>query len=120
MGSDLRRKADDGSAVDSAEFVVSSARLGELYECSALIRRTRQRSEEIVDEARALLAEARQEGDAERVVLLTGQLEQARQTYAKVLNAYLILIRKINEERQQILQAQMERDRHDAGLSGVV
>ncbi|WP_336216420.1 hypothetical protein [Nonomuraea sp. LPB2021202275-12-8] len=102
----------------TAEFIVSSARLGELYECSALLRRTRLRSEEIVDEARALLAEAERQGDADRVLSLTEQLEQARRSYSKVLNAYVIICRKINEERQEILQAQMERDRH-AGLSGV-
>ncbi|MFI7452038.1 hypothetical protein ACIBQX_31395 [Nonomuraea sp. NPDC049714] len=99
----------------TAEFIVSSARLGELYECSALLRRTRLRSEEIVDEARALLAEAERSGDAGRVLTLTGELEEARQAYAKVLNAYVIICRRINEERQEILQAQIERDR----LSGV-
>jgi hypothetical protein len=107
--------AGKGSAVHTAEFIVSSARLGELYECSALLRRTRLRSEEIVDEARALLAEAERSGDAGRVLTLTGELEEARQAYAKVLNAYVIICRRINEERQEILQAQIERDR----LSGV-
>ena len=87
----------------TAEFIVSSARLGELYECSALLRRTRLRSEEIVDEARALLAEAERSGDAGRVLTLTGELEEARQAYAKVLNAYVIICRRINEERQEIL-----------------
>jgi hypothetical protein len=117
MGTDLRtRMAGKGSAVHTAEFIVSSARLGELYECSALLRRTRLRSEEIVDEACALLAEAESHGDAERALTLTGELAEARQAYAKVLNAYVIINRRINEERQEILRAQIEHDR----LSGVV
>ncbi len=115
MRTDLRTRMGKGSAVHTAEFIVSSARLGELYECSALLRRTRVRSEEIVDEARALLAEAERHGDAERVLTLTGQLEEARQAYAKVLNAYVVISRRISEERQEILQAQLEYDR----LSGV-
>ncbi|MEV0383279.1 hypothetical protein [Nonomuraea sp. NPDC050643] len=117
MGSDLRRGTADGTAVHTAEFIVSSARLTELYECSAVLRRTRLRSEEIVDEARALLAEAEQHGDAERITALREQLEQARTLYCKVLNSYLAITRKINEERQDILRAQMERDRR-SGLSG--
>lgn len=114
MGSDLH----DGSAVQTAEFIVSSARLAELYECSALLRRTRVRAEEIVDEARALLAEAEQHGDAERAHLLRDHLEQARGKYCQVLNAYLMICRTINEERQEILGTQIERDRV-SGLSGV-
>ncbi|MFG1941626.1 hypothetical protein [Nonomuraea sp. NPDC048826] len=102
----------------TAEFIVSSARLAELHECSALLRHTRQRAEEIVDEARTLLAEAERDGDAERVPELTAQLEQARRSYCQVLNAYMILCRRISAERQEILQAQMEADRH-AGLTGV-
>ncbi|MBF8190394.1 hypothetical protein ITP53_32725 [Nonomuraea sp. K274] len=96
----------------------SSARLGELHECSALLRRTRMRAEEIVDEARALLAEAERSGDAERVVHLHVQLEQARHSYSKVLTAYVTLCRRINEERQTILGAEIEKDRQ-SGLSGV-
>ena len=116
MGSVLRtRMAGKGSAVHTAEFIVSTARLGELYECSALLRRTRLRAEEIVDEARALLDEAERHGDAERVLTLTDELEEARQAYAKVLNAYVIISRRIDAERQEILQAQIEHDR----LSGV-
>ncbi|MFG1709061.1 hypothetical protein ACFLIM_38310 [Nonomuraea sp. M3C6] len=118
MGSDLRRRAANGSAVHSAEFIVSSARLGELYECSALLRRTRMRAEEIVDEARMLLAEAERGGDADHILNVRTQLEQARIAYCKVLNAYVTLCRKINEERQAILQAQLEQDRR-SGLSGV-
>ncbi|TMR95626.1 hypothetical protein [Nonomuraea basaltis] len=118
MGSDLRRRTADGSAVHTAEFIVSSARLTELYECSALLRRTRMRAEEIVDEARALLAEAEQRGHADRIASLRVQVEQARQAYCKVLNAYVTICRRITEERQAILQAQMERERH-SGLSGV-
>ncbi|WP_188197030.1 hypothetical protein [Nonomuraea sp. SYSU D8015] len=118
MGSDLRRRTAVGSAVHTAEFIVSSARLAELYECSALLRRTRMRAEEIVGEARALLAEAEQQGDADRILRLRAEVEQARQAYCKVLNAYVTICRRINEERQAILQAQMERDRL-AGLSGV-
>jgi len=109
---------EKGSAVHTAEFIVSSARLGELYECSGLLRRTRLRSEEIVDEARALLAEAERQGDAERILTLTEQLAEARRAYCKVLNAYVIICRRINEERQEILRTQMAHDR-PAGLSGV-
>ncbi|GAA2215140.1 hypothetical protein GCM10009850_106070 [Nonomuraea monospora] len=118
MGSDLRSGTADGSAVHTAEFIVSSARLTELHECSAVLRRTRARAEEIVGEARALLAEAEQHGDMERAYLLRDQLEQARERYGQVLSAYLLLSRRINEERQEILRAQMDRDRL-AGLSGV-
>ncbi|MEV0596831.1 hypothetical protein [Nonomuraea cavernae] len=118
MGPDLRSRMASGSAVHTAEFIVSSARLGELHECSALLRRTRVRAEEIVDEARALLAEAEQEGDPVRILMLTSQLDEARQAYRKVLNAYVTICRKINEERQEIIQAQMERERVTR-LSGV-
>ncbi|MEV4171926.1 MULTISPECIES: hypothetical protein [unclassified Nonomuraea] len=117
MGSDLRGETADGSAVHAAEFIVSSARLGELYECSSLLRRTRLRAEEIVDEARALLAEAEERGDAERALILREQLETARTLYCEVLNAYLTICRRINQERQEILRAQMDRDRLP-GLSG--
>ncbi|MEV4104513.1 hypothetical protein AB0J42_30075 [Nonomuraea sp. NPDC049649] len=96
----------------TAEFIVSSARLTELHECSALLRRTRLRAEEIVDEARTLLAEAERDGDAERVRELTGQLDQARRSYCQVLNAYMLISRRITAERQEILQAQLEADRH--------
>ncbi|MCA2224605.1 hypothetical protein [Nonomuraea aurantiaca] len=111
MGSDLRGPRVTGSAVNDAEFIVSSARLGELHECSALLRRTRIRAEEIVDEARALLAEAEAQGDHERIVIRGAQLDEARQAYCKVLNAYVTICRRINEERQEIMQAL-------AGLSG--
>jgi hypothetical protein len=117
MGSDLRRRTSNGSAVHNAEFIVSSARLAELHECSALLRRTRMRAEEIVEEARALLAEAERHGDADRTLSLRAQVAQARQAYMKVLTAYMALSRRINEERQVILRAHMERDR-PAGLSG--
>ncbi|HEX4812333.1 MAG TPA: hypothetical protein VFV66_06225 [Nonomuraea sp.] len=117
MGSDLRRLTVNGSAVHTAEFIVSSARLAELHECSALLRRTRMRAEEIVDEARALLAEAEQYGDGDRVLALRTQVGQARQAYTKVLTAYVTILRRINEERQAILRAHMEQDRH-RGLSG--
>ncbi|MGI5284284.1 hypothetical protein ACQEVF_13190 [Nonomuraea polychroma] len=117
MGSDLRRRTA-ASAVHTAEFIASSARLAELHECSVLLRRTRMRAEEIVDEARALLAEAERLGDADRILSLRGQVEQARQAYSKVLTAYVTICRRITEERQAILQAQMEEDRR-AGLSGV-
>ncbi|MFD2356003.1 hypothetical protein ACFSTC_52185 [Nonomuraea ferruginea] len=102
----------------TAEFIVSSARLTELHECSALLRHTRQRAEEIVDEARTLLSEAEQAGDGERVLELTVQLDQARRSYCQVLNAYMVISRRITTERQAILQAQMEADRH-ADLTGV-
>ncbi|MFI7705688.1 hypothetical protein [Nonomuraea sp. NPDC049480] len=118
MGSDLRRRTAVGSAVHTAEFIVSSARLAELHECSALLRRTRMRAEEIVDEARFLLAEAEQLGDADRILDLRAQAEQARQAYGKVLTAYVTICHRITEERQAILQVQIERDRR-AGLSGV-
>ncbi|MEO3875381.1 hypothetical protein ABGB18_41920 [Nonomuraea sp. B12E4] len=117
MGSDLRGWMTEGSAVQTAEFIVSSARLGELYECSALLRRTRMRAEEIVDEAHALLAEAEQGGDAERVLSARDQLEQARAAYRKVLIAYVTLCNKITEERRAILRTQMELDRR-SDLSG--
>ncbi|MEV0622571.1 hypothetical protein AB0I81_55285 [Nonomuraea sp. NPDC050404] len=118
METDLRNETADGSAVQTAEFIVSSARLTELYECSAVLRRTRARAEEIVDEARALLAEAEQYGDVERAFTLRDHLEQARGKYCQVLSAYLLICRKINEERQEILRVQMDRDRR-SGLSGV-
>ncbi|MGP3962782.1 hypothetical protein ACTWPT_43005 [Nonomuraea sp. 3N208] len=116
MGSDLRRRTA-GSAVHTAEFIVSSARLTELHECSALLRRTRMRAAEIVDEARTLLARAEGLGDADRILRLRAQVEEARQAYSKVLTAYVTICRRITEERQAILQAQMERDRRE-GLSG--
>ncbi|MFG1696673.1 hypothetical protein [Nonomuraea sp. NPDC049309] len=117
MGSDLRGDTANESAVHTAEFIVSSARLTELYECAVLLRRTRLRAEEIVDEARALVAEARQHGDTERALLLEDQLEQAHARYRQVLKAYLVLCRRINEERQEILRVHLERDRL-SGLSG--
>ncbi|MGW0485948.1 hypothetical protein [Nonomuraea sp. NPDC003214] len=117
METDLRRTAGNGSAVHTAEFIVSSARLGELFECSEVLRRTRQRAEQIVDDAGAMLAEARREGDADRALMLAEQLDEARRSYAKVLKAYMILTRRISDERQEILQAQIERDKH-ADLSG--
>jgi hypothetical protein len=119
MGSDLRRRTAVGSAVHTAEFIVSSARLAELHECSGLLRRTRLRAEEIVDEALVLLAEAEQAGETDRIPSLRAQAEQARQAYRKVLDAYVTICRRITEERQAILQAQMEWERQ-SGLSGVV
>lgn len=83
---------------------VSSARLEELYHCSALLRRTRIRAEEIVDEARAMLAEAEREGDPGRIVMFSTQLEEARSAYRRVLDAYVTICRRINQERQAILQ----------------
>jgi hypothetical protein len=76
------------------------------------------RAEEIVEEARAMLAEAELQGDPVRILTLGTQLDEARQAYRKVLSAYVTLCRRINEERQAITQAQMERER-PAGLSGV-
>ncbi|NUR90577.1 MAG: hypothetical protein HOY71_41415 [Nonomuraea sp.] len=106
--------------MSKSEFIRSSARLGELFQCSAVLRRTRMRAEEIVDEARALLAEAEELGDADRIVRLREQLEQARASYSKVLSAYIVLCRRINEERQEILAKQMEMEMNrDTGLSGV-
>ncbi|MFG3442493.1 hypothetical protein ACGF0J_35075 [Nonomuraea sp. NPDC047897] len=118
MASDLRRHGSTDSAVRAAELIVSSARLAELHECSALLRRTRMRAEEIVEEARALLAEAELHGDPVRILALGAQLDEARQSYSKVLTAYVALCRRINAERQDIMQAQM-RDGRSAGLSGV-
>ncbi|KAB8188819.1 hypothetical protein FH608_042845 [Nonomuraea phyllanthi] len=112
MGSDLRRRAPHESSAHSAEFIASAARLKELHECSAVLRRTRMRAEEIVDEARALLAEAEQHGDTGRALELTGQLEQARGMYRTVLDAYVTICRKITRERHEIL-------REHLGLSGV-
>lgn len=120
MGSDLRRRAaGTRSAVHTAEFIVSSARLSELHECAALLRRARLRAEEIVDEARALAAEAGRAGESERAALLAGQAEEAHRSYCKVLDAYMLLTRRINEERAEILQAQLERDK-DADFSEIV
>jgi DNA anti-recombination protein RmuC len=117
MGSDLRGLAANGSAVHAAEFIVSSARLAELHECSALLRRTRRRAEEIVDEARMLLEEAERFGDPDRVRVLREQVRQARKAYGEVLASYMTIVRRINEERQDILRAHMESDRR-RGLSG--
>lgn len=111
MGFDLRRQQITDSAVDSAEFIVSSARLGELYECSALLRRTRIRAEEIVDEARMMLGEAQRHGNPDHVLAFSAQLDEARAAYCKILQAYVTLCRTINEERQAIIRAQVERDR---------
>ncbi|NUP02190.1 MAG: hypothetical protein HOW71_06665 [Nonomuraea sp.] len=120
MGSNLRWHWAGGAAMGKSEFIRSSARLGELFQCSAMLRRTRMRAEEIVDEARALLAEAEEAGDADRIVRLREQLEQARASYSKVLNAYVVLCRRINEERQEILTMQMELElSENTGLSGV-
>ncbi|GAA3645377.1 hypothetical protein GCM10022224_004980 [Nonomuraea antimicrobica] len=118
MGSELHSGTAVGSAVDAAEFIVSSARLTELYECAVLLRRTRIRAEEIVNDARALVAEVELQGDAERAFALRGQLDQADEKYRQVLNAYLLISRKIEEERQDILRAHMEPGR-SRGLSGV-
>jgi hypothetical protein len=108
-----------GSAVHVAEFIVSSARLTELHECSALLRRTRKRAEEIVAEARALLAEAELGGDAERILALRADVERARQSYCKVLNAYVAICGRITEERRAIVEEQFARDSRRQGLSGV-
>ncbi|MGN9846233.1 hypothetical protein ACTMTI_49785 [Nonomuraea sp. H19] len=75
------------------------------------------RAEEIVDEARMLLAEAERLGDPDHILSLQAQLDQARQAYSKVLTAYVTLCARITEERQTILRAQMEQDRQ-RGLSG--
>ncbi|MBE1565304.1 hypothetical protein [Nonomuraea africana] len=105
----------------SAERIVSSARLGELYECSALLRRTRQRAEEIVNEARAMLAEAELYDDPIRVLALNAQLEEARAAYRRILQAYTTICRKIAEERSAIIMAEVKGARAVAqeGLSGV-
>ncbi|MFG1619443.1 hypothetical protein ACGFI3_42390 [Nonomuraea wenchangensis] len=91
----------------------------ELHECSALLRRTRKRAEEIVREAGALLAEAELSGDAERVLALRADVEQARQAYCKVLNAYVAICGRITEERQAIVEEQFARASRHQGLSGV-
>ncbi len=57
-----------------------------------------------MDEARALLIEAEIQGDQERIVIRAAQLDEARQSYCKVLNAYVTICRRINEERQEIMQ----------------
>ncbi|MGW2145066.1 hypothetical protein ACWCOT_12215 [Nonomuraea bangladeshensis] len=90
----------------------------ELHECSALLRRTRKRAEEIVAEARALLAEAELGGDAERILALRADVERARQSYCKVLNAYVAICGRITEERRAIVEEQFARDSRQ-GLSGV-
>ncbi|WP_113705395.1 hypothetical protein [Nonomuraea lactucae] len=118
MASDLHRERAPGSVVHAAEHIVSTARLAELHECSALLRRTRMRAEEIVDEAHARYAEARLQGDPVRTLALGAQLDEARQAYLKVLNAYVVICDKISKERQEIVYAQMEFHR-PTGLSGV-
>ncbi|MER7505554.1 hypothetical protein [Nonomuraea pusilla] len=118
MASDLRRWAARGSVVRSAEFIVASARLGELHECSVLLRRTRLRAEEIVDEARRLLTEAEERGDTERAAALRVQLEAAVKAYHQVLDAYATICQKIDAERLAILRTRVTPDR-DEGLSGV-
>ncbi|GAA2309022.1 hypothetical protein GCM10010149_68960 [Nonomuraea roseoviolacea subsp. roseoviolacea] len=112
MASDLRRHGETGSAVRAAELIVSSARLRELSECSAVLRRTRLRAEEIVKEARDLLAEAERQGDPDRILALSAQLDEARRAYRKVVDAYLTICRRIREERQEIDRARMTLVRH--------
>ncbi|MDR8407160.1 hypothetical protein [Nonomuraea sp. 3-1Str] len=112
MASDLRRHGETGSAVRAAELIVSSARLRELSECSAVLRRTRLRAEEIMEETRALLTEAELRGDLDRIVALAAQLDEARQAYCKVVNAYVTICRRISEERQEIIRTRMEVVRH--------
>ncbi|GAA2365905.1 hypothetical protein GCM10010404_20440 [Nonomuraea africana] len=121
MGTELSRQTTEDPAVRSAERIVSSARLGELYECSALLRRTRQRAEEIVNEARAMLAEAELYDDPIRVLALNAQLEEARAAYRRILQAYTTICRKIAEERSAIIMAEVKGARAVAqeGLSGV-
>ncbi|MCK2215021.1 hypothetical protein MF672_014675 [Actinomadura sp. ATCC 31491] len=118
MGSDLRRPAVDGVSVHKVEFIAASARLAELQECSALLRRTRARAEEIVGEARVLLAEAERGGDVDLFVRLYEQAEQARLAYSQILDAYVVICQRITEERQAILQAQFSRRNRTEGLSG--
>ncbi|MEU5868636.1 MULTISPECIES: hypothetical protein [unclassified Nonomuraea] len=122
MASNLRWHRAGGMTMSKSDFARSSARLTELFQCSAMLRRTRMRAEEIVDEARALLAEAEAEelADPDRIERLRTQLEQARASYSKVLTAYVTLCRRINEERQEILAMQMEMElNRDSGLPGV-
>ncbi|MFI6922097.1 hypothetical protein ACIBIZ_19305 [Nonomuraea spiralis] len=122
MGSNLRWHWAGGTAMNKSEFTRSSVRLAELFQCSAMLRRTRMRAEEIVDEARSLLveAEAAEIADPDRIERLRGQLEEARASYSKVLTAYVTLCRRINEERQEILAMQMEMElNHNSGLPGV-
>ncbi|MFF0868322.1 hypothetical protein ACFYUV_41630 [Nonomuraea sp. NPDC003560] len=122
MASNLRWHRAGGTGMGKAEFARSSARLTELFQCSAMLRRTRLRAEEIVDEARALLAEAEAEefADPDRIERLRGQLEEARASYSKVLTAYVTICRRINQERQEILAMQMDIElNRDSGLSGV-
>ncbi|MEV0581481.1 hypothetical protein [Nonomuraea sp. NPDC050310] len=90
--------------VREAEFIVSSARLKELQECSALLRRTRLRAEEIVNQARALHVEAVIDGEPSRVDACASQLEEAHAAYCRIVNAYLSICRRINDERLAILK----------------
>ncbi|MBA2897065.1 hypothetical protein [Nonomuraea soli] len=90
--------------VRAAELIVSSSRLKELQECSALLRKTRQRAEEIVTHAKRVLADAEREGDVERIMTCASQYEQARAAYCRVVNAYITLCRRINQERQELLR----------------
>ncbi|WP_143591430.1 hypothetical protein [Thermoactinospora rubra] len=99
------------SLVRSAEHIVSSARLAELEECSALLRRTRMRAQDIVDQAQALLLEAELEGEPERIAACADQYDQARAAYAKLLDAYLILRGRIAAERATLrMSCQAEPD----------
>ncbi|GAA0947628.1 hypothetical protein GCM10009560_64330 [Nonomuraea longicatena] len=88
--------------MEAAERIVAAARLRELHECSALLRRTRVRAEQIVDEARMMLAEAEREGEPGRILTLSAQLDEARAAYRKVINAYVALCRRIDTERREL------------------
>jgi hypothetical protein len=102
MSTDLHRQPTGGPTVEAAERIVAAARLRELHECSALLRRTRVRAEQIVDEARALLTEAEREGEPARILAMGAQLDEARAAYCKVINAYVALCRRINTERREL------------------
>ncbi|MFI6293466.1 hypothetical protein ACIBEJ_17880 [Nonomuraea sp. NPDC050790] len=111
MGTSLYKQlVAQAKVLYAAEDVLASARLKELYACSELLRRTRTRAEDIVLEARMMLADAERQGDPERIVALSAQVDQARAAYDKVLDAYVTLCCRIHEEQKALL---------DEGLSGV-
>lgn len=93
MGTDLVREA---------ELIVSSARLKELRDCSTLLRRTKLRAKEIVDHAHALHAEAVAAGDSARATIRAAQLREAHLAYDRVVSAYAVLCRRIDDERRAI------------------
>ncbi|MFI6501936.1 hypothetical protein [Nonomuraea typhae] len=106
MGNELHKQlVAHAKVIYAAEDIIASARLKELYECSELLRRTRVRAEDIVLDARLMLADAERQGDIERIVALSASVDQARAFYDKVLNAYVTLCCRIREESKALLDS---------------